>query len=222
MSRPIDGAPRATPSRRAPRGAQVPPADLVIAETRAWVNRAVIGLNLCPFAKAVEVKGRVRYCLSLATREGSLREELIAELKRLASSPPEQFETTLLIHPYLFNRFAAYNAFLPRAERILTELLLEGVIQIASFHPHYRFAGSAADDIANATNRSPYPLLHLLREDSVARAVAAVPDPGAIFETNIATMRQLGARAWASLRRQCTDDARSAAGDEPAPPAPGR
>ena len=213
MSRPIDGAPRAT---------QVPRGEMVIAETRAWVNRAVIGLNLCPFAKAVEVKGRVRYCLSLATREVSLCEDLITELKRLAASPPEQFETTLVIHPYLFRRFTEYNAFLPRAERILTELRLEGVIQIASFHPHYQFAGSAADDIANATNRSPYPLLHLLREDSVARAVAAVPDPGAIFETNIETMRRLGARAWSGLRRQCREDARSAAGCEPAPPAQGR
>lgn len=181
--------------------------DAVIARTRAWVDRAVIGLNLCPFAKAPQVKGLVRYAVSHATDPAALLTDLIAELERLAESPPDRLETTLLIHPQVLVDFAEYNAFLEVAEDTVTELDLEGVLQVASFHPQYQFAGTCADDIGNATNRSPYPTLHLIREASIDRAVAAFPEAEAIYETNIATLERLGAEGWAALLRQCDNDA---------------
>jgi uncharacterized protein len=186
----------------------IPPmTELVIAETRAWVDRAVIGLNLCPFAKAPQVKGQVRYAVSDASDTEALLAALIGELNRLAETSPDSVETTLLIHPHVLSDFADYNDFLDLAEAAVTELDLEGVIQVASFHPQYQFAGSAPDDPANATNRSPYPTLHLLREASIDRAVAAFPDAESIFEANLATMRRLGADGWAALQRQCREDA---------------
>ncbi|NEX23275.1 DUF1415 domain-containing protein [Thiorhodococcus mannitoliphagus] len=178
-----------------------------IAETRAWVDRMVIGLNLCPFAKAVQVKGLVRYALSHATNPAALRADLIAELERLAEVPADQLETTLLIHPRTLIDFEAYNAFLDVAEDAVAELGLEGIIQIASFHPHYQFAGTEPDDIDNASNRSPWPTLHLIREDSIDRAVAAFPEAEAIYETNIETLQRLGPTGWAELQRQCREDA---------------
>jgi uncharacterized protein len=177
-----------------------------IAETRAWVERAVIGLNLCPFAKAPQVKGLVRYVLSEATDAGALRVCLIDELNLLARTPAGQIETTLLVHPQVLADFAEYNDFLAVADSAVEALGLQGVLQVASFHPQYRFAGSKAADVANATNRSPYPTLHLLREDSVARAVAAFPQAEAIFEANITTLRALGAAGWAALQQQCRED----------------
>ena len=179
----------------------------VIAETRAWVDRAVIGLNLCPFAKAPQVKGLVRYVASSATDPAALLADLITELERLAESKPEKLETTLLIHPGVLADFADYNDFLEVAEDTVAELDLEGVIQVASFHPNYQFDGSEADDIGNATNRSPYPSLHLIREESIDRAVEAFPDAETIYETNIATLEKLGAAGWAALQQQCRDDA---------------
>ena len=179
----------------------------VIAETRAWVDRAVIGLNLCPFAKAPQVKGLVRYVASAATDPAALLADLITELERLAESKPEKLETTLLIHPGVLADFADYNDFLEVAEDTVAELDLEGVIQVASFHPNYQFDGSEADDIGNATNRSPYPSLHLIREESIDRAVEAFPDAETIYETNIATLEKLGAAGWAALQQQCRDDA---------------
>ena len=179
----------------------------VIAETRAWVDRAVIGLNLCPFAKAPQVKGLVRYAASAATDPAALLADLITELERLAESKPEKLETTLLIHPGVLADFADYNDFLEVAEDTVAELDLEGVIQVASFHPNYQFDGSEADDIGNATNRSPYPSLHLIREESIDRAVEAFPDAETIYETNIATLEKLGAAGWAALQQQCRDDA---------------
>ena len=179
----------------------------VIAETRAWVDRAVIGLNLCPFAKAPQVKGLVRYVASAATDPAALLADLITELERLAESKPEKLETTLLIHPGVLADFADYNDFLGVAEETVAELDLEGVIQVASFHPDYQFDGSQADDIGNATNRSPYPSLHLIREESIDRAVEAFPDAETIYETNIATLEKLGAAGWAALQQQCRDDA---------------
>jgi len=173
-----------------------------LAATRAWVERAVIGLNLCPFAKAPQVKGQVRYVLSEASRPEDLLACLVDELNLLAETPAERIETTLLVHPRVLADFADYNDFLGLAEDAVAELGLEGVIQVASFHPDYRFADTAADDVANATNRSPYPTLHLLREASVERAVAAVADADAIYEANIATLRRLGAEGWATLQRQ--------------------
>jgi hypothetical protein len=178
-----------------------------LAETRAWVERAVIGLNLCPFAKAPQVKGLVRYVLSEAADAEALLAALVSELRLLAESPADRVETTLLIHPRVLGDFADYNDFLGLAEGAVAELGLEGVVQVASFHPRYQFADSAPDDVANATNRSPYPTLHLLREDSIARAVAAFPEAEAIYEANIETMERLGAEGWAALQRQCREDA---------------
>lgn len=183
---------------------------LAIAETRAWVERAVIGLNLCPFAKAPQSKGRVRYALSEARDDETLLAALIEEIERLAEAPAERIETTLLIHPHVLVDFLAYNDFLGVAEDAVAELGLEGVIQVASFHPQYCFADAAPDDPSNATNRSPYPTLHLLREASVEAAVAAFPKPEAIYEANIATMDRLGQAGWAALQTQCRDDALAA------------
>jgi len=187
-------------------------ADLAIAETRAWVERAVIGLNLCPFAKAPQVKGEVRYVASDASDAEGLLADLIDELRQLAEAPQTRIETTLLIHPWALLDFSDYNDFLGVAEAAVAQLDLEGLIQVASFHPQYRFAGSAPDDLGNATNRSPYPTLHLLREASVERAVAAFPDAATIFEANIETMRRLGAEGWAALQRQCRAEAAAASG----------
>jgi hypothetical protein len=186
--------------------------ELAIAETRAWVERAVIGLNLCPFAKAPQVKGQVRYVATVAEDVEALLAVLVDELNRLAETPADGIETTLLIHPQVLADFADYNDFLDLAEAAVAELDLEGVIQVASFHPLYRFAGSDADDPANATNRSPYPTLHLLREESIDRAVAAFPEAETIFEANIATMRRLGAEGWAALQARCREDAKQSAG----------
>ena len=185
--------------------------DHALAETRAWVDRAVIGLQLCPFAKAPQVKGQVRYVASEAVDADALLSDLVDELRLLATAPVDGIETTLLVHPRVFTDFADHNDFLAIAEAALVALDLEGVIQIASFHPDYRFAGSEPGDIANATNRSPHPTLHLLREDSIERALASFADPDSIFEANIATMERLGPEGWAALRRRCRDDAERAA-----------
>jgi uncharacterized protein len=170
-----------------------------IADTQRWVERAVIGLNLCPFAKAVVARGQVRYVLSEATTPEALLETLGAELALLRDTPAETIDTTLIVHPHVLADFLDYNDFLDLADALGAELDLEGVLQVASFHPQYQFAGSAPDDVDNCTNRSPWPTLHLLREDSVARAVAAFPDPDAIVDRNIATLRQLGPDGWRRL-----------------------
>jgi hypothetical protein len=181
--------------------------DLALAETRAWVERAVIGLQLCPFAKAPQVRGQIRYVVSAARDPEALLAALVEELERLVAEPAERVETTLLIHPQVLVDFDDYNQFLSVAEGALAALGLEGVIQIASFHPDYRFAGSAPGDIANATNRSPYPTLHLLREASIERALASFADPDSIYAANIETMERLGAEGWAEVQRKCRDDA---------------
>lgn len=172
-----------------------------IQRTRAWVEQAVIGLNLCPFAKGPQVKGLVRYVESQADAPAALIKDLQDELQRLAQTEPEQLETTLLVHPQVLNSFEAFNDFLDEAEDALAELGLEGVVQVASFHPDYRFAGTAADDITNATNRSPYPTLHLIREDSIDRAVEAFPQAERIYEANMATMERLGQAGWEALAK---------------------
>ena len=187
-----------------------PTPQLAIAETRAWVNRAVIGLNLCPFAKAPQVKGQVRYVASAATDPAALLADLVAELERLAEAPAEKIETTLLIHPGVMTDFAEYNDFLEIVDATVEELDLDGILQVASFHPDYQFEGTAPGDVENATNRSPYPTLHLLREDSIDRAVAAFPDAEAIYETNIDTLQRLGAAGWGQLQAQCRADAQAA------------
>jgi hypothetical protein len=178
-----------------------------IAEVRAWVDRAVIGLNLCPFAKAVQVKRLIRYVATDATNTEALREALIAELERLRDTDAAALETTLLVHPWVLHDFLDYNDFLDEADAVVAAMDLDGVIQVASFHPDYRFAGTAPDDMGNATNRAPHPTLHLLRETSIDRAVEAFPEAGAIYETNIATMEALGSDGWATLLRRCREDA---------------
>ena len=180
---------------------------LVIAETRAWLERAVIGLNLCPFAASPHAQGRIRYVVSDAVEPQALLACLTDELRRLADTAAQTVETTLLIHPETLSDFLDYNDFLDLADAEVDRLGLDGTIQIASFHPAYCFAGSRAEDLANATNRSPYPMLHLLREASVERAVAALPDAASVFEVNTATLRRLGDAGWSALRRQCRDDA---------------
>jgi hypothetical protein len=180
--------------------------------TRAWVEHAVIGLNLCPFAKAVQTRNLIRYVCSDARDTAALIGALRSELRLLADSPIEQLETTLLVHPQVLDDFLDYNDFLDEADELLCEMGLEGTLQIASFHPQYRFAGSGADDIENATNRSPHPTLHLLREASIARAVAAFPEPEAIYETNMSTLRALGHKGWAELQARCLRDAKAGRG----------
>ena len=171
----------------------------VVADTRRWLERAVIGLNLCPFAKAVHAKGQVRFVHSDATTAEALLAQLGEELLLLRDTDPEQVDTTLLVHPRVLQDFLDYNDFLEAADALVAELDLEGVLQVASFHPQYQFAGTLPDDIENCTNRSPYPTLHLLREDSVTRAVAAYPDPDAIIDRNIQTLRTLGPDGWQKL-----------------------
>lgn len=178
------------------------------AETRAWVERAVIGLNLCPFAKAVQTKHQVRYVVSSAEDADALLAELCAEMERLVATDPAETDTTLLIHPQVLNDFLDFNDFLGAADEALAELGYDGVLQVASFHPQFQFAGTDADDVSNATNRSPYPTLHLLREASIDRAVAAFPQAEAIFEANMRTLEALGAEGWAALQAQCQHDAK--------------
>jgi hypothetical protein len=168
-------------------------------DTRRWLERAVIGLNLCPFAKAVHAKGLVHCAVSEAQQAAGVLEDLERELNALAAVDPEVRETTLLVVPHCFADFMDFNDFLDPAERLLARRGLEGVIQLASFHPQYQFAGTDTQDVANFTNRSPYPTLHLLREESIDRAVAAFPDPGSIYQANMETMRLLGPAGWAAL-----------------------
>jgi hypothetical protein len=170
-----------------------------IVATRRWLERAVIGLNLCPFAKAVVAKGQVRYVLSDATTPEALLEELAFELVRLQQTEPDEVDTTLLIHPRVLADFLDYNDFLDTADAAVEALELDGEIQVASFHPDYQFADTSYDDVGNCSNRSPYPMLHLLREASVERAVAAFPDPEVIVERNLETLEKLGIEGWRKL-----------------------
>ena len=169
------------------------------ADMRRWLERAVIGLNLCPFAKAVHVKAQIRYAVYLPTDEAALIDTLLAEADELAALDASVRDTTLLIAPNTLADFLDFNDFTARAERRLARAGFDGVFQLASFHPRFQFAGTDADDIGNATNRAPYPTLHLLREDSVSRAVEAFPEAEAIFERNIETLEALGPDGWAAL-----------------------
>lgn len=177
------------------------PDDPFIVETRAWVERVVIGLKLCPFAPAPALKGLIRYARSEANTPEVLLEDLATELQHLVASPPEEVETTLLVHPQVLQVFHGFNDFLEIADEALRMWGLEGEIQIASFHPQYQFAGTDPDDIGNATNRSPYPMLHLLREQSIARAVDAFGDTRSISAANLKTLEKLGPAGLAALRR---------------------
>ena len=173
--------------------------DQIIAATRNWLEKAVIGLNLCPFAKAVHVKQQVRYVVSNATTPEALLETLMDELQLLSDTDPETTDTTLLIHPFVLNDFLDYNEFLDVADAAVEDMQLDGELQVASFHPDYQFADSDVNDIGNYSNRSPYPILHLLREESITRAVEAFPEAADIFDKNIETLEKLGHDGWDKL-----------------------
>jgi hypothetical protein len=171
----------------------------IIAATRRWLERAVIGLNLCPFAKAVYVKEQVRYVVSPARTPEELLETLMNELQDLADTDPDKVDTTLIIHPFVLDDFLDFNEFLDVADAAVEDMQFDGELQVASFHPDYQFADTDQNDIANYTNRAPYPILQLLREESIDRAVEAFPDAEAIFEKNIETMEALGHEGWDKL-----------------------
>ena len=172
----------------------------IIAATQFWLEKAVIGLNLCPFAKAVHVKKQIRYVVSSATTPEALLEELMNELRTLQDADPDNIDTTLLIHPYVLTDFLDFNDFLDTVDIAVAEPEFNDEFQVASLHPHYQFAGTVPEDIENYTNRSPYPTLHLLREASVDRAVDAFPDADQIVDNNIETMKKLGHEGWKKLR----------------------
>ncbi len=175
-----------------------PPAT-VIDDTVRWLERAVIGLNLCPFAKGVHTKGQIHYAVSAATDARELLQDLERELEALAEAPAAQRDTTLLIAPHCLQDFLDFNDFLELADGLVEALDLGGILQVASFHPQFQFEGTAPDDVTNATNRAPYPTLHLLREDSIDQAVEAFPEAEMIYERNMATLQQLGPEGWAAL-----------------------
>lgn len=175
------------------------PSDTVIADTVRWLERAVIGLNLCPFAKGVHTKGQIHYVVSEATDARGLLEDLQRELEALAEISAEKRDTTLLIAPQCLEDFLDFNDFLELADELVEAMDLGGILQVASFHPQFQFADTAPDDITNATNRAPYPTLHLLREDSIDRAVEAFPEAETIYEHNMQTLEELGPQGWAAL-----------------------
>lgn len=171
----------------------------VVASTKQWLEKAVIGLNLCPFAKGVHIKEQIRYFVSHARTEEELLKDLIDELEVLAEANPEKIDTTLLIHPFVLQDFLDFNDFLEVADATLEDRDLDGILQVASFHPAYQFEDTDMDDIENFTNRSPYPTLHLLREESIDKAVEAFPEAEQIYEKNMATLRSLGLDGWKKL-----------------------
>lgn len=174
----------------------------IIARTRRWIERAVIGLNLCPFARAPFLEERICFRVSHARDEDSLLDDLCGELQSLVAAEPDECETTLLIAPHAFADFLEFNDFLDAADAAVEVLKLEGEIQIASFHPDYCFAGNAVDDVENCTNRSPYPILHLLREASVQRAVDSIGDADTVYRRNIDSLQRLGWDGWRALWRE--------------------
>jgi uncharacterized protein len=176
-----------------------PSDDEIVASTRRWIERAVIGLRLCPFAAEPFDDGRIRYCVSRARSADELVADLAVELRRLDAADPADCETTLLIHPDVLGDFFDFNDFLDLVDATLDALDLADDIQVATFHPRFQFAQTAPDDVENCTNRSPYPTLHLLRQASIERAVAAFGDTAKIYEGNIATLRGLGVDGWRRL-----------------------
>jgi hypothetical protein len=173
--------------------------DDIIAATHRWLERSVIGLNLCPFAAGPYRDDRIHFCVSEQRTASGLLEELRTELLSLHAADPLHRETTLLIHPWVLTDFLEYNDFLEACEAAIDELGLEGELQLASFHPQYQFADTQPGDIENFTNRSPYPMLHLLREASIERAIAAAGDTEQIYLRNIRTLRELGHFGWLRL-----------------------
>lgn len=174
-------------------------AETVVADTRRWLERAVVGLNLCPFAKGVLAKRQVHFAVSAADDPQGLLDDFGRELQALVALDASDRDTTLLMAPHGMDDFLGFNDLVGKAERLVRKRGLEGVVQVASFHPRFVFAGTDEDDITNFTNRAPHPTLHLLREDSIARAVEAFPDPAAIYDTNMQTLEDLGPDGWAAL-----------------------
>lgn len=175
------------------------PEDIVIADTVRWLEKAVIGLNLCPFAKSVHVKGQIHYVVSQATDAEGVALDLHRELEALAESSPEKRDTTLLILPHALQDFLDFNDFTALADDLVEELDLGGILQVASFHPLFQFEGTDVDDVTNCTNRAPYPTLHLLREDSIDKAVEAFPEAEMIYERNMQVLEQIGIEGWLDL-----------------------
>lgn len=173
---------------------------MFIRDTVGWLERAVIGLNLCPFAKGVHVKGQIHYAVEFAQQPAAVLEALRVELAALQAADETMRDTTLLILPNALQDFLDFNDFLGEADALLEDMGLEGTLQIASFHPQFQFAGTDVDDVTNCTNRSPYPTLHLLREASIDRAVEAFPEAELIFERNMEVLEQLGPQGWAALK----------------------
>ncbi|PCJ14680.1 MAG: hypothetical protein COB04_14635 [Gammaproteobacteria bacterium] len=172
-----------------------------ITSTQNWVQRVVVGLNLCPFAKRELAKNRVRYCVSNAREQDQLLGDLEAEFKRLDQQP--EIETTLLIHPYVLEDFFLYNHFLALANDLLVQLDLEGIYQLASFHPEYQFGGTDPEDAENYTNRSPFAMLHIIREEGLALAIENYPDVDLIPENNIALLNDMGRDKLSDLLKEC-------------------
>lgn len=171
----------------------------MVQDTRRWLEKAVIGLNLCPFAKAVHVNQRIHFAVSTAVCHAELLDELAAEFQALEQHPATVRETTLLIAPCCLHDFLEFNDFMRQADRLLARRGLEGVFQLASFHPSYQFADSGPEDIGNLTNRSPYPTVHLLREASIEHALTAFPDSQRIYQCNLKTVERLGLGGWNAL-----------------------
>jgi hypothetical protein len=182
------------------------PEDVACIEaTTRWLERAVIGLNLCPFARAPHVQGKVRMRVSHAQTTDTLLDDLCGELQSLQALTPDECETGLLIHPFVLGDFLDYNDFLDVADAAVQTLGLEGEWQVASFHPHYQFAGSEPDDVENFSNRSPFPTLHLLRESSIEHAMDVMSDTDSIYRRNIETLQRLGVDGWQALWQEKTD-----------------
>jgi len=171
----------------------------VIAVTRRWLTEIVIGLELCPFAKPVHARGQIRYVVTAAEEPEALLEALLNELRFLLDTDPAEVDTTLLILPRALPDFLEYNDFLGVVEFALEDMGYAGQLQVASFHPDYCYAGNTAEDLANHVTRSPYPMLHLLREASVDRAVTVFPDASQIVNKNVETLRALGIDGWRRL-----------------------
>lgn len=177
----------------------------IIDLTRRWIDDMVVGLNLCPFARRVVVQERIRYVVCAATQAEAVLDTVVDELVYLEQSPRQMVETTLIIHPYALTDFVAYNDFLQDIEEVLAEMELGGTLQVASFHPQYQFADTAVEDPANYSNRSPYPMLHLLREASIAEVAHHEEELAAIPQRNVELLRSLGSRAVLQRLRQLAE-----------------
>ena len=174
----------------------------IIDDMRLWLEQAVIGLNLCPFAKSVHVKNQIRYVVSEATELDVALTDLLLELRHLHNVSPETTDTTLLIFPHMFHDFYVFNDVLDLVDEVTDAEEFDNAFQVASFHPQFQFANTQPDDIENYTNRAPYPTWHLIREASIDRAVQSFPDAEAIYSRNIQTLRTLGLTGWQQLFTQ--------------------